>query len=108
MLSSDLWMHLPERAGDLRLSRREVIVTSRGSESIVVANSGDGVVQVSAKPTVEGLSLRCEPEVLEPRQEGKIFIEYRGVVAADLDTILILEGVEASPAQRMIKVKLKR
>lgn len=108
VLSSDLWMHLPERAGDLRLSRREVIVTSRGSESIVVANSGDELVQISVKPTVEGLSLRCEPEVLEPRQEGKIFIEYRGVIAADLDTILILEGIEASPTQRMIKVKLKR
>ena len=43
-----------------------------------------------------------------PGSEGNIFIGYKGAIASDLTTILILEGVEASPAERMIKVKLKR
>jgi hypothetical protein len=57
---------------------------------------------------VDGLSLRCEPEVLQPGQEGDIVIWYSGDLTTDLNTILVLEGVEASPVDRIIKVKLKR
>lgn len=108
VISDDEWQHLPKRAGALRLSRNEVVLSSRGEERIVVANSGDKAITITAKPTVEGLSLRCEPAVLMPGSEGNIFIGYKGAIASDLTTILILEGVEASPAERMIKVKLKR
>ena len=108
VISDDEWQHLPKRAGALRLSRNEVVLNSRGEERIVVANSGDKAITITAKPTVDGLSLRCEPAVLMPGSEGNIFIGYKGTIASDLTTILILEGVEASPAERMIKVKLKR
>lgn len=108
VVSDDKWQHLPKRAGDLRLSRNEVELSSRGQERIAVANSGDKAITIVAKSTIEGLSLRCEPKVLAPGSEGNIFIEYRGDVTSDLTTILILEGVEASPSQRTIKVKLKR
>lgn len=108
VINDDKWHHLPERAGVLCLSRREVSLTSRGEERIVVANSGDRVVTITAKSTVDGLSLRCEPEVLQPGQEGDIVIWYSGDLTTDLNTILVLEGVEASPVDRIIKVKLKR
>jgi hypothetical protein len=108
VVSDDMWQHLPKRVGDLRLSRNEVELSSRGEERIAVANSGDKAIAITAKSTIEGLSLRCEPKVLAPGSEGNIFIGYRGDIASDLTTILILEGVEASPTQRTIKVKLKR
>lgn len=106
--SDDKWLHLPQRAGALRLSRKEVTIVSRGEERIAVANSGDKAVTITARPTVEGLSLRCEPERLMPDSEGNIFIGFRGDVASELNTIVILEGVEASPAESMIKVTIKR
>ena len=108
VVSDDKWQHLPKMAGALRLSRNDVEITSRGRERIAVANSGENEMAITAKATVEGLSLRCEPEVLKPGCEGNIFIEYKGDATSDLNTILILEGVAASPAERIIKVKLKR
>ena len=108
VVSDDEWQHLPKRAGALRLNRNEVEISSLGEERIAVANSGDKAITIVAKSTIEGLSLRCEPKVLAPGSEGNIFIEYRGDITSDLTTILILEGVEASPSQRTIKVKLKR
>lgn len=108
VVSEDKWSHLPMRMGALRLSRKEVTLDSQGQERIAVANGGDCAVTVTAKSTVEGLVLRCEPEVLGPNQEGDIFIRYGGDIFHDLTTILIIEGVEASPAERIIKVKLKR
>ena len=107
VVNDDIWLHLPQRMGLLRLSRKEVELTSRGEERIVVANSGEGDMTITARSTVEGLNLRCEPEVLPPNSEGEIVIWYRGD-ASELNTILILEGVSASPAESFIKVKIKR
>lgn len=106
--SNDKWQHLPQRSGVLRLSRKEVTIVSHGEERIAVANGGDRVITITARPTVEGLSLRCEPKTLMPDTEGNIFIGFRGEVASELNTIVILQGVEASPAESMIKVTIKR
>lgn len=108
VVNDDEWLHLPQHAGVLRLSRKEVTLSSRGRERIAVANSGDRAITITAKPMVEGLTLRCEPEVLQPNAEGNIYISYSGEIASELSTILILEGIESSPAERMIKVKLKK
>ena len=108
VVNDDVWLHLPERMGALRLSRKEVSLTARGQERIVVANSGARALTLTVKPTLEGLHLRCEPDVLEPNCEGEIVIWYRGEVLSELSTILILEGVEASPRERVIKVNINR
>ena len=108
VVCDDNWLHLPQRAGVLRLSRKEVTINSHGKERIAVANSGDKAIAITAKPTLEGLSLQCEPMVLQPNAEGNIYVCYSGEIASDLNTILILDGIEASPEERMIKVKLKK
>ena len=108
VVCDDEWLHLPEHAGTLRLSRKEVTINSRGEERIAVAKSGNKTITLAAKSTIEGLSLRCEPEVLMPNKEGNIYIEYTGHIPLDLTTILILEGVEASPTERVIKVTINR
>lgn len=108
VVSDDVWSHLPYSAGVLRLSRKEVILTSRGEERIAVANSGDKPITITATSTVAGLGLRCEPEMLMPGDEGDIIICYRSDIDVEISTILILEGVETSPAESVIKVKIKR
>lgn len=108
VVSDDKWQHLPYSAGVLRLSRMDVELNSSGQERIAVANSSSEAITITATSTVEGLVLRCEPEILQPDSEGNIFIYYRGDITSEFKTMLILEGVEASPSQRIIKVKYKR
>ena len=108
VISSDEWYYLTEQAGALRLSRKWVTINGQGKERIVVANSSDSPLQITSRSTVKGLTLRCEPEILEPRSEGDIIISYSGEISNELNTMLILEGVEATPSERMIKVTIKR
>lgn len=106
--SSDKWHHLPERAGALRLSRKSVVIESSTEERIAVANSSDRDIEPTAQSTIAGLSLRCEPQVLAPHAEGDIVISYNGELTAELNTMLILEGIEATPSEKMIRVTIKR
>ena len=105
---SDEWYNLPERAGALRLSRKVVTIADRGEERIAVANSSNRALQITSHSTLPGLTLRCEPAVLEPGGEGDIVISYSGELTTELNTMLILEGVEATPSERMIKVTIQR
>lgn len=106
--STDEWQHLPKRAGALRLSRKEVIINGEGEERIAVANSSDRAIELTSRSTIAGLTLRCEPQVLEPGGEGDIVISYRGEATTTLNTMLILEGISATPSERMIRVTIKR
>lgn len=108
VLCSDKWYYLPEKAGALRLSRKWVTIEGSGRERIAVANSSDKPLKITARSTVAGLTLRCEPEILEPQSEGNIYISYSNETATELNTMLILEGVDATPSERMIKVTIKR
>lgn len=106
--SNDEWLHLPERAGALRLSRKAVTIEGQGEERIAVANSSDEPIQITTCSTIAGLTLRCEPEVLQPHSEGDIVIGYNGERATELNTMLILEGINCTPSERMIRVTIKR
>ena len=112
---SDSFSHLPYAMGGLRLSRKSVVleqvstsVTRR--ERIAIANGGSKSVRPTARTTVAGLQLRCEPEELAPGTEGDIVIEYRPTKepATDIETMVIVEGVEAPPTERVIRITLKR
>lgn len=113
---SDRWQHLPESAGTLRMSRRSVTldnveVGSRRHERIACANSGTCALRLHYQSTVRGLELRCEPEILEPGCEGNIIISYTPQGEQPIDewrTALLIEGVDASPSERMIDVKIRR
>ena len=102
--------HLPIRMGELRLSRKSVVLNSTTlSERIAVANVGDSEVRLSARSTVEGLTLRCEPEVLQPGHEGDIVIGYKPQGAIhDIETMIIIEGCKGRASERMIKITIKR
>ena len=108
--SRDSWSHLPYRMGGLRLSRKEVTINSQGVERIACANSTDSPMRLSARETVAGLSLRTEPEIIAPNSEGDIVITYdpKTALSTDLRTMLIVEGVEATPTERMITITITK
>ena len=115
MAQSSKFAHLPYSAGELRLSRNTVTIdnTRMGAtrtERIAVANTSTRVLSITAQSTVEGLSLRVEPTVLKPGEEGDIVVSYtpKRAVVEDIQTILILEGCSGRPTERAIKITIKR
>lgn len=107
--NDDDWLHLPESMGELRLTRKEVIIEGHCEERIPVANTSTKPVRLTAPSTIEGLTLHTEPEVIEAGGEGYIVISYKpkSSVGSDLNTMFIVEGVDASAMERTIKVKLR-
>lgn len=109
--ATDEWSHLPQSMGLLRLSRKSVTFSSdTRTERIAVANVGDTPLHISAKPTTEGITLRTEPEVLQPNEEGDIVITYHPTTEPkhDIETAIIVEGCgTARPSERMIKITIK-
>lgn len=113
--NSDRWAHLPERMGSLCLSRKAVTIDAitagkRRTEHIVCANGGTKELRISARSTVEGLSLQCVPEVIAAGCEAEITISYLSdkPLSKEFRTMLIIEGVDCSPAERMISITLKK
>ncbi len=113
--STDRFAHLREYMGELRLSRKSVtldglrVATTR-SERIVVANSSDSDITLSAHPTIEGIEFSLQPTTLHPGQEGEIVISYtpKRLPEQNIETIIMVEGCEARPSERMIKITIKR
>ena len=105
--SHDSWSHLPYRMGGLRLSRKEVTIDSNGEQRIVVANTSKTPIRLRGVATLEGITFRCYPEVIEADTEANIMIGYRGSVR-DITTMIVVEGVECRPSERVIKVTIKR
>ena len=111
VVATDEWSHLPESMGTLRLSRKSVTFDrNTRTERIAVVNVGKNGVTLSAKPTAEGITLRTEPELLQPNKEGDIVITYSPITEPmrDIETAIIVEGCgTARPSERMIKITIK-
>lgn len=107
VINDDEWLHLPKHMGVLRLSRKEVTITTKGEERIAVANTSAQPLGLSAKTTIKGLTFRTEPEIIEAGKEGDIIIEYDGE-PCNITTMLIVEGIAARPSERVIKITIKR
>lgn len=111
VVATDEWSHLPQRMGTLRMSRKRVIFTpDTRTERIAVVNVGERPLTISAKTTTEGITLRTEPTVLQPREEGDIVITYAPTTEPkhDIETVIIVEGCgTARPSERMIKITIK-
>ena len=111
VVATDEWSHLPQRMGTLRMSRKSVIFTpDTRTERIAVVNVGNSAIRLSAHPTTEGITLRTEPELLQPNEEGDIVITYSPTAKPirDIETAIIVEGCgTARPSERMIKITIK-
>ena len=111
VIATDEWSHLPERMGTLRLSRKSVTFDrNTRTERIAVVNVGERPISLSAQPTIEGITLRTEPKLLQPNAEGDIVITYSPTAEPmrDIETAIIVEGCgQARPSERMIKITIK-
>lgn len=105
--NDDEWLHLPKQMGMMRMSRKEVTIDSNGEQRIVVANTSKTPIRLRGVATLEGITFRCYPEVIEADTEANIMIGYRGSVR-DITTMIVVEGVECRPSERVIKVTIKR
>ena len=112
VIATDEWSHLPIRMGSLRMSRNIVTFDSATrTERIAMANVGDKPITIYAEPTLEGIVLRSEPEILAPGMEGDIVISYatQAEPTHDIETAIIVEGCGAiRPSERVIKIVIKR
>ena len=113
--ATDEWSHLPHSMGLLRLSRKSVTldglcVGATRSERIVVANAGDSDLSLSARPSIEGVGFELRPATLKAGQEGEIVVSYtpQRLPEHDIETVIVVEGCDAKPAERMIKITIKR
>ena len=111
VVATDEWSHLPERMGTLRLSRKSVTFDrNTRTERIAVVNVGETPISLSAQPTIEGITLRTEPKLLQPNAEGDIVITYSPTAEPmrDIETAIIVEGCGTTrPSERMIKITIK-
>ena len=111
VVATDEWSHLPESMGTLRLSRKSVTFDrNTRTERIAVVNVGERPISLSAQPTIEGITLRTEPKLLQPNAEGDIVITYSPTAEPirDIETAIIVEGCgTARPSERMIKITIK-
>lgn len=114
MATADNNTHLPYAMGELRLSRKSVVfdapkVGATRIERIVVANTSQRAIRLTAHSTVEGLSLRCEPATLKPGEEGTLIISYTPKKSLNnIETLLILEGCSGRATDRSIKIMITK
>lgn len=113
--STDMFPHLREHMGTLRLSRKSVTldglhVGTTRCERIIVANAGDSDLSLSARPSLEGLRFEPCPTTLKAGQEGQIVISYTpsSLPERDIESVIIVEGCEAKASEQIIKITITR
>ena len=117
VLESDVWRHLPEAMGTLRLKRKEVRFAELPAQGkttmrILCANSGTKPLRLSSKIHPPYASLHTVPEVIAPGEEADL------VITIDVDKLpkkegelrapMIVEGVGGKPSERTLQIIIKK
>ena len=116
--SVKLWKDYRVTMGELKLRSKtfnfgRVRNGSRRLEKIACANSGSKPLKVTAMKGFlpDFMSLRTEPQVLEPSEEGYLVIELTGntpdKTIGNKTYKVLLDGLHVRPSERMIDVKLE-
>ena len=113
VLDSDVWRHLPEAMGTLRLKRKEVSFAELPTQGkttmrILCANSGTKPLRLSSNIQPPYASLHTVPEVIAPGKEADL------VITIDVDKLpskegellapMIVEGVGGKPSERTLQI----
>ncbi|MBQ8501458.1 MAG: DUF1573 domain-containing protein [Bacteroides sp.] len=115
--SDDEWNHLPYSLGTLKAKRKQITITvnenGKTTERILCGNAGTTPLRLSAPMLPLYVTFRCEPEVLQPGQEGDLVITIDGTkLSASSSSMLkfsmLLEGIKVRPTDRTIKVTVQR
>ncbi len=117
VLESDVWRHLPEAMGTLRLKRKEVRFAELPAQGkttmrILSANSGTKPLRLSSKVQPPYASLHTVPEVIAPGEEADL------VITIDVDKLpkkegelrapMIVEGVGGKPSERTLQIVIMK
>lgn len=113
----DEWSRFPYAMGELRLKQiqldfPELTSSTCPSERILCGNSGTTPLKLSAPFLPSYMEFRTEPEVIQPGQEADIVVTVDGSkvsakVGEQQKFTLLLEGVNARPMDRKLKITLK-
>ena len=100
----------PEQCGALLLESRRVRLSEGDEVHIACMNGGEQSLTLSEdnRLTPEGLTLRCEPEVLRAGERGEIIIECESVLGETQQIMLYIKGLSLPPRQRLIVVELEK
>lgn len=116
--SEKLWKDYRYTLGTLKLRNitadlRQVEIGKKKSLKIACANSGSRPLKVAPMNGFlpDFISLRTEPEILSPSEEGVLVIEYNGKMPKEIsgkkNYKVILDGLDVRPSQRTITVSLE-
>lgn len=109
--SMPVWQY-PHRMGALLLKQTEVNIAGNAPqvERVACMNAGDSPLEITAMEGLlpEGLTFRCEPQVLQPGETGDLVIGFdpARLKTALPDTLpVILEGLALPPSRRTLTVR---
>lgn len=116
--SVKLWKDYRFTMGELKLRNKtfnmgKVRIGTKRTERIACANSSSKPLKVTAMKGFlpDFMSIRTEPEVLEPSEEGYIILELKenvldGIIGKKTYKVL-LDGIHVRPSERMIGVNIE-
>ena len=117
VIDSDVWSHLPQSMGTLRLKRKEVRFTelpSKGKTTmrILCANSGVKPLKLTSRILPPYASLHTEPAVIAPGEEADLVVTIDvtklPVKEGEIRAPLIVEGVGGKPSERTLQIVIER
>ncbi len=115
--SSDQWSHLPYKIGVLRVKNKRVTYEPIGKNmsptmTILCANSGNTPIEIHSSELPEFATLKCVPAILQPNSEGELLITINGAALPADESghqfSFKIEGVDAQPIERTIKVTIEK
>lgn len=116
--SVKLWKDYRVAMGELKLRSKmfnlgKVETGTKRIEKIACVNSGSKPLKVTAMKGFlpDFFSLRTEPQVLEPSEEGYLILELKknipDAIKGKKTYKVLLDGLHARPSERMIDVKME-
>lgn len=116
VVDADVWSHLPESMGALRLKRKEVRFTElpikgKTTMRILCANSGAQPLTLSSKIHPLYATLHTEPAVIAPGAEADLVVtidvDRLPKKEGDIEALLVVEGVGGKPSERTLRLVIK-
>ena len=117
VIDSDVWRHLPQSMGALRLNRKEVRfaeLPARGKTTmrVICANSGSKPLKLSSRILPPYASLHTEPGVIAPGEEADLIItiDVDKLPSAEgtIRAVVIVDGVGGKPSERTLQLVIEK
>ena len=117
VIDSDVWRHLPQSMGTLRLKRKEVRFAELPSDGkttmrILCANSGLKPLKLSSRILPPYASLHTVPAVIAPGEEADLIVtidvDKLPKKEGEIQSLLIVEGVGGKPSERTLQIVIER